>query len=107
MWKKIKALLNKDLWQDPNYEVTQVSCAPIVYNEVPQDLYDKLLAEAHASGVEFDGNKVKTHGVELDWDYDPISESLAVTCTKKPFYITCEEVEGELNGLLAKARSAA
>jgi hypothetical protein len=103
---KIKDFLNRALWQDPNYEVNQVACPEITIEEIDGDLYAKLLAEAGAAGAKFDGSKASIEGLDFDWDYDIEAQVLHVTCTKKPFFIGCGQVESKIQELVAKAKGA-
>lgn len=81
-------------------------CAEITIEQIPLDLYAKLLNEAAAAGATFTGNKASISGLEFDWDYSESEQSLHVTCTKKPFYATCAEVESRIRELVEKARVA-
>jgi len=104
--KKIKDFLLRALWQDPNYEVDQVSCPEITIEEIPQDLYAKLLAEATAAGAIFEGSFAKIEGLSFDWNYDPSAQVLHITCLKKPFFASCGVVESRIRELVAKAKGA-
>lgn len=79
-------------------------CPEITIEQISPDLYARLLAEATAAGAQFEGTTASIHGLELDWNYDEPSETLHFTCTKKPFYATCIEVEKGIRGLVDKAK---
>lgn len=104
MKSRIGDFFRKALWNDPNYEVKQVSCPEITIEAIPNELYEKLLTEAAAAGAEFDGNKMTISGLEFDWNYDTEAQILHVTCTRKPFYVTCAQVETRINYLAEKAK---
>ena len=91
-------------WKNPDREENPMPCPEITFEGIDQALHDKLLAEANAGGVKFDGDKATVSGMELDWNYDAESQVLTVTCTKKPFFITCERVQSTIEGLVAKAK---
>ena len=103
---KVKDFLLRALWQDPNYEVHQVSCPEISLEEIDKDLYGRLLYEATAAGAEFDGTKACIEGLEFDWNYDEATQTLNITCTKKPFYASCGVVESKIRELVEKAKGA-
>jgi hypothetical protein len=103
---RLKNFLLKSLWQDPNYEVDQVSCDEITIEDVDPILYAHLLTEATTAGAKFDGTKASIQGLEFDWTYDEAAQVLHVTCTKKPFYATCSEVESRIKELVTKAKGA-
>jgi hypothetical protein len=96
-------------WQDPDREQEPTVCNQIELYGINQDLYAKLLTEATAGGIAFDGNRANLHdgpiSLEFDWDYQPDSAVLYVTCTKKPFIFSCAQVEERLRELVAKAKT--
>jgi hypothetical protein len=101
---KLKDWLLKSFWQDPNYDIHQMACPEITLEEVPQDLYDKLLSEATAAGAKFDGEKVDFDHCEFNWSYDAPSQTLHITCTKKPFFIDCPTIEQKIRELVKGAK---
>ncbi len=103
---KISDLLKTELWQDPDYEIHQVKCPQFAIEAIDPELYAKLLAEGTAAGAKFDGTKASISGCDFDWDYDPASQTLNITCTRKPFYAGCELVEEKLRQLVAAAKGA-
>lgn len=103
--KWLKHLLWKDVTQNPQYDEVQVPCPEITIAGVPQELYDKLLSEATAAGATFDGNTADWHGCTLEWNYDSPSGTLSATCTKKPFYIACSQIEQGLRNEVVKAKA--
>jgi hypothetical protein len=92
------------LWEDPNYEVHQVLCPTITVEQIDQALYDKLLAEATASGGTFSGSTAIIHGCTFDWNYDAASQTLTATCTRKPFYFGCDEIASKIQQIVAQAK---
>ena len=83
-----------------------MSCPEIVFQGIDQTLYTRLLSQATSSGVSFDGDKASMSGVEFDWTYDPQSNNLHITCTKKPFFIGCGTIQEKLTQLIQESRSA-
>ena len=102
---RLKDFLIRALWQDPDYEVHQVSCPQITIEQIDPILHGRLMGQASAAGAEFSvGSKATINGLEFDWNYDGEAQILNVTCTKKPFYATCSEVESRIRELVAKAK---
>ena len=91
-------------WNDPNREETPMPCPEITIPDVPQELYDKLLGEATAAGVHFDGTVASIEGAQFDWNYDAPSTTLRVTCLKKPFFISCDSAEKRIRELVERAK---
>ena len=86
-----------------------MTCPEITIPNIPNDLYAKLLAEANAGGIGFNGsNRAQLHNgpisLEFDWNYDAQAEVLHVTCTRKPFIFTCDQIQERIIDLLAKAK---
>lgn len=104
--KWLKHLLWKEVTQDPQYAEVQIPCPEITIPAVPQELYDKLLSEATAAGAVFNGNEADWHGCTLDWNYDQSAQIITATCTKKPFYIGCSQIEQGLRNEVVKAKAA-
>lgn len=106
MKQTIKNFLLRALWQDPNYEVDQMSCPEITIESIDAGLYGRLLGEATTAGAKFEGTKGEIAGCAFDWNYDEAAQTLNVTCTKKPFYASCTEVESRIRELVAKSKGA-
>jgi hypothetical protein len=96
--------LLRALWQDPNYEVHQMSCEEITIEAVDPGVHARLLSAATVAGAQFDGTKATIHGLEFDWSYDAETQTLHVTCTKKPFWANCGEVESKVRELVKNAK---
>ena len=104
MKKFLQHLLWKYVTQDPEYPEVPMSCPEISIDQVDQALYDKLLGEAQAAGVKFDGDTVTFEGCTFDWLYDSAAQVLHVTCTTKPLLVGCGYIEGKIQELVTKAR---
>jgi hypothetical protein len=102
----IKDILLTALWQDPNYEIHQVSCPEINLENIDPIFYGTLMRQTVAAGAQFNGTKVSISGCEFDWNYDAETQTLHCTCTKKPWDATCGIVESRIRDLVAKARGA-
>lgn len=93
-------------WQDPDREENPMACPEISLEQISPELYAKLLTMATAAGAVFIGSKASISNVEFDWNYDPDSQTLHLTATKKPFYITCAEVVSKIQELAEGAKAA-
>jgi hypothetical protein len=102
--KWLRHLLWKYVTQDPQYEETQIPCPAITIEGIPQDLYDKLLVEATAAGAKFEGTTAAFKGCLFDWNYDSESQTLHVTCLKKPWEFGCGTVEQHIRDLVQGAK---
>lgn len=94
----------RSLWQNPDYEVHQVQCPEITIEHIDQELYDKLLAEATASGGTFEGSVATIHGCTFNWNYDVASGTLNATCVRKPFYFGCDPIASKLREIVEQAK---
>lgn len=81
-----------------------MSCPEITFEGIDGDLYGKLLHQAIEAKAMFIGTTVQFESVKLEWNYDRESQALHVTCTKKPFYASCELVESKIRELVDKAK---
>jgi hypothetical protein len=101
----LKGELIRALW-DADYKENEVSCPEIGF-QIDQGLYAKLLAQAKQAGVTFDGESAAISGVQFLWNYDAPSGTLHVTCTKKPWIISCDQVAAKIADLIEKAKKEA
>ena len=106
MKEKIKRLLRWATEDRNYYDEVQMACEEITIDGIDQDLYGKLLIQATDAGAVFMGTKATLHGCEFNWEYDATSQTLNVTCTKKPFYIGCGVIEHTIRELADKAKGA-
>lgn len=81
-----------------------MSCPEIEFAGIDKDLYDKLLAQAERSNVKIDGTRAELGKISLDWNYDAPSTTLRVTCTKKPWFMSCEQIENRIRGLIQQTK---
>jgi hypothetical protein len=106
----VKKWLKHELWknvtQDPQYEEVQVQCQEITFEDIDPLFYGALMRQCVAAGARFDGVKASINGLEFDWNYDADAQVLHVTCTRKPFFVTCLEVESKIHEQMAQAKGA-
>lgn len=102
-------LLRRWLWDDPALGYDDpgndpMSCPAITFPAIDQTFYRKLYDQAVAAGVKFDGQQAEINGIVLDWNYDVQTQTLSVTCLKKPFFISCADVDNRVADLIQKAK---
>lgn len=77
-----------------------MSC-PTISFDMGQDVYDKLLASAHASGIMFEGDVARAKDCTFDWRY--LGGTLFITCTSKPFVVGCGTVNEDISKIVNQA----
>lgn len=100
----LRHLIWKDVTQNPQYDEVQVPCPEITIEGIDQALHAKLLAEGTAAGAKFDGATATIEGCYFDWNYDAEAQTLHVTCTKKPFYVSCTAIQSKITEIVTKAK---
>ncbi len=97
-------------WQNPDREEFPMPCEEIVLDGIDKDLYAKLLTQANAGGIQFQGDTATLHDGPISlgflWNYDEPSATLRITCVKKPFIFSCGTVELQLRQLVEKAKES-
>ena len=81
-----------------------MNCPEICLAGIDSAYYARLLADLAETSAKIDGNQVEAGGCSFDWNYDPAASTLNITCTRKPFYATCAEVESRIRELVLKAK---
>lgn len=82
-----------------------MSCPEIPIPDIGPALYTTLLQDATAAGAKFDGEKATIEGCEFIWTYDAPSQTLHITCTRKPMLATCGEVKTRILALVEKSKT--
>jgi hypothetical protein len=85
-----------------------MSCPAVSFEGIDDVLYARLLQQALRAGAKFDQaseNTAEIHGCVFVWTRT--GRRLFVTCLKKPFFISCEEVIYRLSDLIDQAKEAA
>jgi hypothetical protein len=84
-----------------------MSCPAILFADVDDVLYARLLQQAVRAGAKFDPETEHTmeiRGCVFVWTRT--GTTLFVTCTKKPFFVSCDEVRWHLAELIDEAKEA-
>ena len=83
------------------------SCEPQMYPGVTPamlECFSESVESAFGIAVEGDQGSATALGTTLSWDYDRAAESLTITCSDKPMFLSCEMIYGHLGGMLKKCR---
>jgi hypothetical protein len=75
---------------------------PQVFSGITPAQYAKLTEKARAAGVEMIGNhgRASRMGVEVEWSYSEEKQELVVTCLKTPFFVSAQDFNTKLHGLV-------
>lgn len=78
----------------------------LIFTDISQDFYGKLLLQARAAGMQFAGNTASISGCTFYWSYDEASQTLTIQCVDRPWYKPCTFIAAKLQDLLKQARDA-
>ncbi len=87
-------------------------CEALTFNNLTQEQYAALVKQLNAAmrdqgttgaGMSDLTGTAAHSGVTITWTYDPASSTLTITCTKKPFYVSCDYVADKIRGMLVDA----
>lgn len=83
-------------------------CDEQVFPGVTPEIHDKLLAIAKDKGYDLPamGGELKADGCTFSWAWDADKATLTVTCTKKPFFVSCDTVNAHIKALIDEAMGA-
>ncbi len=82
-----------------------MSCDTQTFSNVSPEQLEAIRAKASAAGLVLEGNsgEASTHGVRLDWSYDPATSTLTISCVGKPFFVSCDHVNQTIKELISEA----
>lgn len=74
---------------------------PVKTWPLQREEFDALVAKAAKDHLVLTGDHGTTslHGCTFDWSYE--NGSLSITCTGKPFFVSCETIYEKLDALLS------
>lgn len=72
------------------------------FNGFTQARLDGLAQKPSAAGIAISGphGEASKEGFTVSWNFDPARQVLDLQCTKKPFVVTCEYVNGKMQELI-------
>jgi hypothetical protein len=78
------------------------SCAPQTFANVSAAAWGCLKTKAAARGVTLasDRGTIGEAGVSIDYAYDAATQTLRLTCTSKPLFISCATINGKIHELI-------
>jgi hypothetical protein len=85
-----------------------MACPSVSFTDVDDVLYARLLQQAVRAGAKFsqeDPQSMEISGCSISWTRT--ATTLILTCTKKPFFVSCDEVNSRLTDLINQAKEAA
>ena len=77
-----------------------MACAKQVFDNVTGAVWDCLVAKLKADyGIDITSDVGHTSklGFHIEWDFHRADQILSITCTVKPFLVTCGEVNGKIH----------
>ena len=80
---------------------------PQVFSGVAPHQYAKLVERANAAGVPMSGNtgRASRMGVEVEWNYSPEKQELALTCLSAPLFLSADVVNAKIQELVSESLS--
>jgi hypothetical protein len=78
------------------------ACATQTFSNVSAAAWACLKSKAAAGGfpINSDSGSQSSNGVTIAWSYDSAGQTLALTCTGAPFFITCSTINGKIHELV-------
>ena len=81
-----------------------MACPPVVFNKVDANAWQSLKQKAaqYAQSHNFpvpplnDTGNVSHSGFSAEWTYDANAQTLTITCTAHPFFVSCNFVNGHV-----------
>ena len=78
------------------------ACATQTFSNVPIAAWDRLKAKAASAGfsISSDSGSHSAGGLTVQWNYNASAETLSITCTDRPWYLTCSMINGKIHELI-------
>jgi hypothetical protein len=75
---------------------------PLIFPNITQVHFAALAEKARANGIDIQGNSgsASQFGVEVSWDYAPVTGQLTLHCLRTPFFLKLEEVNARLRKMV-------
>jgi hypothetical protein len=82
--------------------LTMTSCAKQLFSNVTDEQFACLTAKAKAAGIDIAGNNgnATRDGIEINWSYDPVGQTLSIQCTSAPFFVSCGSINSKIHDLV-------
>jgi hypothetical protein len=84
-------------------------CAAQVFSPVTAANFNCIVAKAAAAGIKISGNagEMSESGFTVQWQFDPVANTLSIQCTDKPFIVSCGTVNGRIHDIVDGCQEAA
>lgn len=78
------------------------ACATQTFSNVSPTAWSCITSKAAAQGLTISSNSgtISESGITIDYAYNPSAQTLQLTCTSKPFFISCGTVNGKIHELI-------
>ena len=78
------------------------SCDAQTFSGITQEHFACLLQKAQSSGIDISGDSgtATRSGITIEWNYDPVVQSLTVRCTDKPLFVGCGVITSQIRELV-------
>lgn len=82
-------------------------CAAQVFQNITPEQFATLIDKANAAGITITGNSGSASklGIDVSWNYDPEVQQLNIQCTHVPFFVSCNDVNLKIQGLVRDSLS--
>jgi hypothetical protein len=82
-------------------------CTAQVFQSITSDQFATLMEKANAAGIAISSNRgtASKMGIEVGWNYDPECLQLIIQCTHVPFFVSCNDVNLKIQGLVRDSLS--
>lgn len=83
-------------------------CDAQVFADINREQFDALVHKCADQGIEVKGDEGEAtgHHITLAYKFDEDAHTLTLQCTKKPFFVDCEEVKQHLRDLIEADKPA-
>ena len=78
------------------------ACATQTFSNVSPNAWSCIKSKAAAQGLTItcDSGTISESGIAIDYAYDASARTLQLTCTAKPFFISCGTVNSKVHELI-------
>ena len=78
------------------------ACATQTFSNVQAAAWNCLKAKAVSAGfsISTDSGSHSAAGVTVEWNYDASAATLSITCTERPWFLSCSTINGKVHELI-------
>ncbi len=80
-------------------------CDPVIFPNIRPALWASIETQVRAAGIDVEHDQGVAHvgPTDIQWDYEPSTQSLTVQCLHKPWIASCGMVNQKITDLFQKA----